>query len=53
MMRQFRFVEAAEYWEMLYRLDPNNESAARNRVRCATLARRRSSVPGAELAAVG
>lgn len=53
LMRQFRYAEAAEYWEALYQLEPNNESADRNRVRCATLAERRSSVSGAELEAVG
>lgn len=53
LMRQFRFAESAEYWEAIYRLDPNNESAARNRVRCATLAEKRSSISGAELEPVG
>lgn len=42
-MRQFRFAEAAETWERLYVQDPGNESADRNRVRCATLAKRRAS----------
>lgn len=42
-MRQFRFAEAAECWERLLALEPGNESAARNRVRCATLAERRAS----------
>jgi tetratricopeptide (TPR) repeat protein len=43
LMRQFRFAEAAECWEKLYAMDPGNESADRNRLRCATLAERRSS----------
>jgi len=43
LMRQFRFAEAAECWEKLYAMDPANESADRNRLRCATLAQRRSS----------
>ena len=43
LMRQFRFAEAAECWERLYAMDPGNESAHRNRVRCATLAERRAS----------
>ena len=43
LMRQFRFAEAAEYWERICVLDPRNESASRNRVRCATLAKRRMS----------
>lgn len=43
LMRQFRFAEAAEYWERIYAQDPSNESADRNRVRCATLAKRRAS----------
>jgi tetratricopeptide (TPR) repeat protein len=43
LMRQFRFAEAAECWEKLYAMDPDNESADRNRLRCATLAARRSS----------
>jgi len=43
LMRQFRFAEAAECWERIYEMDPDNESAQRNRVRCATLAKRRSS----------
>jgi tetratricopeptide (TPR) repeat protein len=43
LMRQFRFAEAAEYWEKICALDSQNESADRNRVRCATLAQRRTS----------
>jgi tetratricopeptide (TPR) repeat protein len=43
LMRQFRFAEAAECWERLYALDPGNESADRNRVRCTTLAKRRAT----------
>jgi tetratricopeptide (TPR) repeat protein len=43
LMRQFRFAEAAECWERLCAMDPGNESASRNRLRCATLAERRSS----------
>lgn len=42
-MRQFRFAEAAECWARLAALEPGNESADRNRVRCATLAQRRAS----------
>jgi tetratricopeptide (TPR) repeat protein len=40
-MRQFRFAEAAEYWEKLRSLSPDNESVVRNRERCQILARRR------------
>jgi len=43
LMRQFRFAEAAEYWDRLLAIDPSNESADRNRIRCATLAQRRAS----------
>jgi tetratricopeptide (TPR) repeat protein len=43
LMRQFRFAEAAECWDELCSIDPGNESADRNRIRCATLAERRSS----------
>jgi tetratricopeptide (TPR) repeat protein len=53
LMRQFRFAEAADYWEKLYLLDPDNESADRNRVRCATLAQRRASISAAESNEVG
>ncbi len=51
--KQSRFAESAEYWEILERLDPENESATRNRVQCATLAQRRSSSSGAEPELVG
>ena len=43
LMRQSRFVEAGELWSMLLEIDPANDSAERNRVRCATLALRRAS----------
>lgn len=43
LMRQFRYAEAAEYWQSIATLEPDNESAVRNRVRCATLAQRRAS----------
>lgn len=41
-MRQFRFAEAAEYWETLRSLSPDNESVVRNRERCQILAQRRA-----------
>lgn len=53
LMRQFRFAEAAEYWERLHILDPSNVSADRNRVRCATLAQRRTSDLGIEVGTLG
>ena len=53
LMRQFRFAEAAEIWEKLHIVDPENETAVRNRVRCATLAERRASISGAEVNEVG
>lgn len=53
LMRQFRFAEAAEIWEQLYLVDPANESAERNRVRCATLAERRALDSGREITQVG
>ena len=49
LMRQFRFAEAAAIWERLHLLDPSNESADRNRVRCATLAQRRASVSATDV----
>jgi tetratricopeptide (TPR) repeat protein len=50
-MRQFRFAEAAECWETLRSLNPNNESVVRNRERCRTLAQRRASSSVVEVAA--
>lgn len=41
-MRQFRFAEAAEAWNQVRELAPDNESAARAFSRCEALARRRS-----------
>jgi tetratricopeptide (TPR) repeat protein len=48
LMRQFRFAEAAEIWERLFGISPDNESAERNLERCRRLAARRSSAPGLE-----
>lgn len=42
LMRQFRFAEAAEVWNRVYALAPENESAVRALNRCETMARRRS-----------
>jgi tetratricopeptide (TPR) repeat protein len=42
-MRQFRFAEAAECWERLRSLSPDNESVVRNRERCQILAQRRAN----------
>lgn len=46
LMRQFRFAEAAETWESILSISPDNESAARNVERCRRLAARRSPAPG-------
>ena len=46
LMRQSRFLEAGEYWSRLLELDPDNDSAERNRARCVTLAKRRASASG-------
>jgi tetratricopeptide (TPR) repeat protein len=48
LMRQFRFAEAAEIWERLFGISPDNESAERNLERCRRLAARRSSTPSPE-----
>lgn len=48
LMRQFRFLEAAEVWERLVRVDPGNESAERNIIRCQRLAQRRASAAGSD-----
>lgn len=53
LMSQFRFAEAADIWTILLDIDPDNESADRNRVRCATLAERRALETGTELAPAG
>lgn len=53
LMRQFRFAEAAECWEKLCEVDPGNESAERNRVRCATLAQRRATASAQVVDIVG
>jgi tetratricopeptide (TPR) repeat protein len=45
LMRQFRFAEAAEAWERLFGISPDNESAERNLARCRRLADRRASMP--------
>jgi tetratricopeptide (TPR) repeat protein len=41
--RKFRFAEAAEVWERLLSITPDNESAARNLDRCRRLAMRNQS----------
>lgn len=41
LMRQFRFLEAAEIWERIMRLNPQNESAERNLERCLRLGQRK------------
>lgn len=51
LMRQFRFEEATRCWERLHQLQPDDESAERNRVRCATLAARRAQDQGGSSAA--
>jgi tetratricopeptide (TPR) repeat protein len=50
-MRQFRFAEAAQSWETLRLLNPDNESVVRNRERCQILARRRAGPSIVEAAA--
>jgi tetratricopeptide (TPR) repeat protein len=42
--RQFRFAEAAECWERVHELDPDSETAIRNRDRCRVLAQRKTSI---------
>ncbi|WP_205480841.1 hypothetical protein [Sphingomonas arenae] len=44
LMRQFRFAEATDAWGRLQALMPEDESAARNRDRCDTLAKRRAGI---------
>lgn len=44
LMRQSRFSEAAEAWGRLQSILPDDESAARNRDRCDTLAKRRAGL---------
>lgn len=50
-MRQFRFGEAAEYWERLDLIKPNNETVLRNRQKCRILAERRAKSSITEVAA--
>lgn len=52
-MRQNRFGEAAEIWSRIHSLNPNDEIAQKNRVRCATLAERRSFIMATEVTDVG
>jgi tetratricopeptide (TPR) repeat protein len=51
LMRQFRFSEAAEIWERIYQLDPDNVAAARQRERCIKMAQRRVEAWGGDLEA--
>ncbi len=50
-MRQFRFGEAANYWERLDLIKPNNETVLRNRQKCRILAERRAKSSITEVAA--
>ena len=50
-MRQFRFTEAAECWEMLRKLNPENETVVRNSERCQILAQRRGNSTVKQVAA--
>jgi tetratricopeptide (TPR) repeat protein len=50
-MRQFRFGEAADYWERLDAIKPNNETVLRNRQKCRILAERRAKSSITEVAA--
>jgi len=50
-MRQFRFGEAADYWERLDLIKPNNETVLRNRQKCRILAERRAKSSITEVAA--
>jgi len=50
-MRQFRFSEAADYWERLDAIKPNVESVVRNRHKCRLLAARRQRSSLTEAAA--
>ena len=48
LMRQFRFLEAAEIWDRIVRINPENESAERNLGRCRRLAASRAPAVSAE-----
>jgi tetratricopeptide (TPR) repeat protein len=48
LMRQFRFLEAAEIWDRIVRINPENESAERNLERCRRLAASRAPAVPAE-----
>ena len=50
-MRQFRFGEAADYWERLDAIKPNNETVLRNRQKCRILAARKAKSALTEVAA--
>jgi tetratricopeptide (TPR) repeat protein len=51
LMRQLRFAEAGEMWGRILALDPDNDSAARQRERCIKMARRRVAAWGGDLEA--
>jgi tetratricopeptide (TPR) repeat protein len=53
LMRQSRYAEAAECWAKLRELDPSKQTAEQNRVRCVTLAQRRTSASPQVIEAMG
>jgi tetratricopeptide (TPR) repeat protein len=51
LMGQLRFAEAAEVWERIQSVEPENATAPRQRERCLKMAKRRAQAWGAEIEA--